>query len=240
MPTTANDLIALALRDSGIVGTGQTASAQDANDALTRLNDMIAQWQRKRWFIFHDIDVTHTADGSLYYEIGAGKAFDTPRPDRLEVGCFARLLTTSSPNQIDYPLRVLEAREDYALIAMKQLASFPQFIFYDAAYPTGKIYVWPVPSNQYEIHVLLKGILSNFPTLQTAFDLPPEYAEALRLNLITRLRSAYQMPPDPANDALAKAAMNTIKNANAQIPMLQVPTELVRPARYNVYSDTSY
>jgi hypothetical protein len=48
------------------------------------------------------------------------------------------------------------------------------------------------------------------------------------------------MPPDPANDALAKAAMNTIKNANAQIPMLQVPTELVRPARYNVYSDTTF
>ena len=237
---TAGDIIALCLRDSGIVGTGQTPMARDANDGLTRLNDMIAQWKRRRWMIFHLLDISKVSTGAVTYSIGDGQDFDTPRPDRLEQGNFARLLTTSEPNQIDYPLRLIEARENYNLIAMKELGSFPQAIFYDAAFPVGTIRIWPVPNTQYEIHLNVKGTLDNFPVLTTPFNLPPEYAEAIRLNLIVRLRAAYQLPSDPVTDRLALVALNTIKNANAQIPSLQVPRELVRPQRYNFYSDQPY
>lgn len=46
--TIANSVISLALRAAGLVGVGQTALAEDANDALVLLNAMIGQWQHQR------------------------------------------------------------------------------------------------------------------------------------------------------------------------------------------------
>lgn len=41
---TAGSIINLALKMAGILGVGQTATAEDANDAFTVLNMMLAQW----------------------------------------------------------------------------------------------------------------------------------------------------------------------------------------------------
>ena len=49
--STVGDLITLALKDSGVLGAGQTALAEDMNDALSRLNMMLGQWNRRRWLI---------------------------------------------------------------------------------------------------------------------------------------------------------------------------------------------
>lgn len=237
--TTARDIISLALRDAGIVGTGQTPNPQDTNDALTRLNSMIAQWQRKRWLVYYLRSASLTATGAETYTIGSGGDFNVTRPDRLEQGCFARQLPGGA-NPIDYPLTLIEAREDYNLIGLKNLASFPQIIFYEAQYPLGIIRVWPVPNDQYAIHLNMKAVLQSFSDLNTVFAMPLEYEEAIRFNLISRLRSAYQMSPDQANDALAAASLNTIKNANAAIPALHVPKDLSRNRYYNIFSDQSY
>ena len=80
------DLIRLALRDSGVNGVGQTPNAEDNNDAFTHLNMMLAQWNRKRWLIYHTIDVSLVSTGALSYSVGAGGDFNTPRPDRVEGG----------------------------------------------------------------------------------------------------------------------------------------------------------
>jgi hypothetical protein len=46
--TIANNLIALALRNAGVNGVGQTALPEDVNDAFTLLNDMIGGWNLQR------------------------------------------------------------------------------------------------------------------------------------------------------------------------------------------------
>ena len=40
----ASSIINLSLKIAGILGVGQTAQAEDSNDALTMLNAMLAQW----------------------------------------------------------------------------------------------------------------------------------------------------------------------------------------------------
>jgi hypothetical protein len=87
------------------------------------------------------------------------------------------------------------------------------------------------------MHLSVKDTLQSFPALNTAFALPPEYEEAIRTNLAVRLRVAYQMQPDAGLIGLAKIALNTIKNTNAQIPQLQMPRALVSGGSYNIYSD---
>lgn len=238
--TTALDLITGAMDDAGITGVGQTPLAEDTNKALTRLNAMIAQWSRRRWLVYHLVDVVFTGTGALSYSIGPGGDINANRPDRIESGYFRQLASVPG-NNVDYPLYVLQSREDYNQIILKTMTSVPAYVFYDSAFPLGNIYIWPVPNQTYEMHLSVKPALQSFPTLDTAFNLPPEYEECIRLNLAVRLRVAYQLGPDAGLIGLAKVALNTIKNTNAQIPLLQMPGDLVRGGgTYNVFSDSGY
>lgn len=234
--TTARDLITSSLKTAGVLGVGQSALAEDINDSLETLNSMIAQWARRRWLVYHLVDVAWQADGSLSYSIGAGGDLDYARPDSVESAFFRQ--TVSNPaNPVDYPLTVLTSREDYNRISLKNLASFPSVLFYDSGYPLGYIYVWPIPSNLYQIHVSLKATLPSFANLSDSVTLPPEYSEAIKLNLAVRMKVMYQLPADPVLNALAKKSVDTIKNANAQIPTLKMPNGLMGTGRYNIFSD---
>lgn len=234
---TPNGIIKLALKNAGIVGIGQTPSAEDTNDALTILNFMIAQWNRKRWLIYHLIDSSFVSNGSQFYTVGPAQQYDIPRPDRIE-SAFFRQLIPSQPNAIDYPLEIIESRETYNQIALKQLTSFPMYVFYDSAFPIGFLYPWPLPqANIYSVHISVKATISAFTSLAQEIVLPPEYYAALLYNLSERLRPNYQLAPDPAVSALARDALAVIRGANTQIPRLTIPSDLVRPGIYNVYSD---
>ncbi len=237
--TTVNDLLTLALIDSGVLGVGQIPQAEDIQNAKTRVNYMIAQWNRKRWLIYNLTDVFVTTNGNESYSIGPGQDFNTPRPDRLEDGCFLRQLATSGVQQIDYPLQLLSSHEDYNRIRLKTMGTWPSIMFYDSNWPTGTIFAWPVPqANQYQLHILVKHQLTEFVNLTDTINLPPEYEAALSYNLQVRLRVAYRMPADAAMIALAKDALNVIRGANVQVPSMKMPPAVIGAQRaYNVYSD---
>lgn len=238
---TPNDIIVQSLKKAGVLGVGQIAQAETINDAYYDLQDMLGQWQRKRWLIWHLVDYAAMGTGQINYTVGPGGQFNiNPRPDQIE-SAFFRQIVQSQPNQVDYPLRMIFSREDYNLISLKQLQTFPQYLFYDAAFPTGLAYPWPlIQANQYELHLTVKETLSQFTSLTETIVLPLEYIAALKFNLALRQRQAYRLPPDPALNALAKDALNVIRNANTQIPSLQIPQVLVRNGLYNIFSDTFY
>jgi hypothetical protein len=236
--TTPLDIITLALKSVGVIGVGQTPLAEDSNDAFTQLNMMLGQWNRKRWLVYHLVTSGIVSTAAQSYSVGPGGDINVPkRPDRLEAAFFRQLIQ-SQPNQIDYPLEILEAREDYNNIALKQLQSFPSYIFYDSDWPTGHIYPWPVPQSAiYEVFITYKETLTAFTGLTQSIVLPDEYLAALMFNLAIRLYPQYSRPPDPVIVGLASDALNTIRGANVQIARLQMPTDLVRPGIYNPYSD---
>jgi len=235
---TPADLIALALVDAGIVGQGQTAKAEDTNNAFTRFNWMVSQWARKRWLVWHLLDVVKTATGALSYTVGPGLDFDTTRPDRIE-SAFARQILPSQGSPIDYALQIIQSKEDYNLIAMKTLGTWPSCVFYDSGWPTGTVFFWPLPqAGQFDLHITIKQPIDQFASLTSDLNMPPEYEAAIYHNLVVRLRSAYQLPSDPVQVDLAKEALNVLRGANAQIATLRMPRAVVGRGRmYNVYSD---
>lgn len=237
--TTPADLAALCLLDAGIIGQGQTASGEDTNNWVRRANMLLAQWNRKRWLVYHLIETVIESTGAISYTIGPGQDFNVARPDRLEDGNFFRQFPNTGVNPIDYPLRLLQSREDYNRIALKNMGTWPDTIFYDSGYPDGLVYIWPVPqASLYEIHILTKAVLSAFTDLTADINMPPEYEQAIYANMVVRLRAAYQLPPDPVFVALAKESLNVLRGANAQIPTMRLPNAVInRRWAYNVFSD---
>lgn len=242
MDTTGQDICTQSLKKAGILGAGVEADGEDISDALRDLNDMIAQWNRQRYLVYRLESLSFTSTGAQSYTIGPASNFVTsPRPDRIE-SAFIRQLN-SSPNFVDSPLQLIEARETYSRIALKTLGSYPQFLWYDPEFPVGKLYPWPVPqATIYALHVQIKMVLAEITEANLAvnIDLPGEYFAALKFNLARRLRSAYRLPADAELNALAQDALAVIRGANAQIPRLNIPPELNRGGLYDINSDRVY
>ena len=74
--------------------------------------------------------------------------------------------------------------------------------------------------------------------LDAVMNMPPEYYEAIHYNLVQRVMSMYNYPPDPFKSALAKGALNTIKTANAQIPTMNMPPMLrnIRGSNFYIFN----
>jgi hypothetical protein len=261
--TTALDLISQAQRAIGVLGVGQTMLAEDINDGFSCLKQMIAQWQKRRWIVPSLRDIYMPGNSQVSNTIGVGGYFPVPRPDKIQAA-YVRLNSTNSPSAfpdfngdfnndfnndpdsppttatsstVDYQLSQLFSFEDYSRIKLKGLNSFPYAFFYDAAYPKGNLFVWPIPSAIYEVHVIIKSSLQVFENLNDEILLPGEYEEAIYLNLAIRLAVQYQTSASKELVALAKVALNTIKNANAQVPELGMPRDLVVNGPYNFFSD---
>lgn len=232
---TVNDMLGLSLRQAGVNGVGQSPSAADIDDAFTLLNMMLGQWQLKRWLVWALVDTAFTSTGAETYTVGAGGSTGITWTDKLEFAYFR--MTTNPGQQVDYPLTIVNSYEDYARIRLKSLTSFPQIIFYDAQFPVGNVHIWPIAQAGYEIHIGTKTVLSQFSYLTDAITLPPEYAEAILLNLSVRLRVMYQLPPDPVLNGLAKSALETMRTSNAQVPQLRMPDGLLHGGKYNIFSD---
>jgi hypothetical protein len=156
--STARDFVTLALKEAGVLGIGQTALPEDINDGFTLLTRMLAQWQKKRWLVPNLIDVSANGNNLISNPIGPGQYYNSARPDKIQAAYFKQLNAGNTvANQVSYPLTPIWSYEDYARIQLKNLNTWPQYFFYDGAFPYGNVFIWPIPSSAYEIHLIVKG-----------------------------------------------------------------------------------
>ena len=250
---TVSGLIGLALRQLGVGAQGTVPQAADLSDGVLHLNLMLAQWQRRRWLVPTLVDLVAVSTGFVDLFVGPGRDFDTSqRPDRIEVA-FARYLGTGTgvadfgiadfdqsdfetngldaPGlAIDYPLTVIESREDYSAISIKNLRTFPYAAFYAPEYPVGRLNVWPIPAaGKWEIHLVCKQVLSGTLALTDILPLPPEFWDAIMWKLAARMAPSYGQEASPTVAVMARAALDTIRTANVAIPSLSLPSAVMRP-----------
>lgn len=255
LETSVGDLCEAALRESGAFGQGQTPTAMDLNKAWSRMQWMLQQWERKRWLVFHLVNLSVISTGQIFYTVGPGGDIDTGagsvRPAKVE-SAFVRQLQQpgvqsegAPPNNVDYVLELLQSREDYDKITLKTLQAGPgEALFLDSAWPLAFLYVWPVPqASIYEIHISIKEQLPvAFATASDTFVLPFEYYGAILYNLAMRLRIPYQIASFPGDylPGMAKESLNVLRGPNTQIAKLRMPATIRRRGLYNIFSDRPY
>ena len=244
--------LTLAMRAAGVVDAYNDPQPADLADAQTLFGAMLGQWNQMRFLVPNELDLPCLSTGALTYSVQPGGDFDTPRPDRI-LSAYARLIMASSqvttlgpfdpaqldpavfstgasgnisqPLAIDFPLSVIQSREDWNSICLKGLSTFPLAVFYEASVAAPLLHVWPVPqAGRYEIHISVKDVLTAGSALTDPITTPPEYLEALIWNMAGRLRPFYGMAPEPTITALARASLATIRASNTQIPTLDLPS----------------
>lgn len=239
---TARDICNSALRKAHVVGVGQTALDENINNAFTDLNGMIWQWSRNRWLVYRLLDLSVVCDGSQTYTIGPGGDIEmSVRPDRIE-SAYLRQLVPAQPNPVDWQVSIIQSREDYGDIQMKNLSSPAYSLYLDPAWPLGVIYPWPVPPSAYELHVLPKLVLESFTDLNAELIFPLEYWEALVYNLAKRIGVDYGKDVDPQVEEIATASLALISATNFAIRALKMPGIVMANGslKWNIYSGSFY
>jgi hypothetical protein len=241
---TIRDLCKEALEHSGMLAEGQTPSATAMRSAQVAIQSLLHQWERKRWLVFRNRDIACLSKGNPTYTVGDGQEFDTGagsfRPQKLEAAYFRQLV--QSPGQaVDYPLTILASYEDFSRLSLKTLQSWPLNVFYDPAWPTGTLHVWPVPlASIYELHIIVRHQLpTSVKDANGELGLPPEYWPAIVYNAALYLRARYQVGTYNGDQLprMAADALKTLSRSNAAIPTLELPKIVGRRGKYNIFSD---
>ena len=240
--TTVNEVVTEAFKKAGLLADGQAVTGGDLASGVADLNDMIGQWNTMRWMTWDLVDLAFTSTGVNSYTVGPGGNFNvTSAPTRIEFA-YQRQLVPSGLN-VDTPLEIIPSREEYSRLSLKGLISFGLYAFYDAAWPTGTLFLYPIPNSTiYQIHIGLKNVIPVFtvPTIGTALNVPPAYIAAMKFNLAKRFRQAYGkgLRPDPELNSLARSALDIVKQSNLQVPELVMPKVLIiQSSGYNILSD---
>lgn len=152
---TARDFVTLAMKEAGVIGLGQTPNSEDINNCFTLLHRMLSQWQKRRWIVPNLIDIYARGNNAISNLIGPGQYYNSLRPDKIQSAYFKQV--NSGQNDVSYPLIPIWSYEDYSQISLKQLNACPTYYFYDNAFPYGNVFIWPIPSSDYEVHLIVKG-----------------------------------------------------------------------------------
>lgn len=181
---TAIDIITRAMRSIGVLASGETPSANQANDALVSLNDLLASLANESLTIYAETTDSLTLDGSTSYTYGTGGDINSVRPISIN-RCYFRNTDGS-----DYEVRMITARE-YADIGVKDTSTdFPDVVYINTTFPLTTIYPWPL-SSVGTLYFDVNKAITAFATLQTTVTLPPGYDRMLRYGLGVELMDEY-------------------------------------------------
>lgn len=225
--TTARDIITKAMQKIGVLVKSEPPSADEADDALDSLNQLIQSWANDSALIVSRAWETFTLTGGVgTYTMGTGGTFNTTRPLNI-IGAYVRIGT------VDQGVDVI-SDEAFNSISFKSLTGVPQFLNYDNAFPTDNVRIYPVPSTSYPLFILSEKPLAQFTTLDTVVNLPAGWERALVYNLAMELAPEYKQQPDPSIVKIAGDALGNIRKATIRArPLKAYPQNLqIR----NIYS----
>lgn len=229
---TVLDLIKSSLKLIGVYGAGETPSNDDAQDAFDVLNMMIGSWNNDGLMMYQILDETFSLiSGTRTYTIGASQALNTTRPTKID-SAYIR----DSSNQ-DYGVEIIMSDEYNSVYDKIDTRGRPQKLYYNAAYPSGTIYLYPVPDAAYTLGLSQWKQLTAFTGLTQTISLPPGYEMALRYNLAIEMAPEFRatITPEIQNGAMTHKA--AIQRLNNRTPYMVSDFQMSSVGEYDITSD---
>lgn len=229
--STALDLITLAMRGAGIIGQGEPAPEDEANDALVILNDMVESWSLEKLFCYSIQRYAFTiATLKQVYTIGPGGDFDAgiAWPSKIE-SAFVQLPSSGSTSEL--PMEVVDYDRWSEIVVKGTTSSLGRTVWPDYQFPLGNLSFWPIPNATQTFIFYIRQVLQKLPTLQTTLVYPPGYRRAMRYGLQKELYGAYdrEVPQDIVDKASESKA--TVKRINKRVLYMHCDAALLGTSR---------
>jgi len=213
---TIRELVEDALMEIGVVGAQTPMRAEDAAIGLRRLNQILDSWNADRLKVY--ADAIHTfplVTGTHTTTIGpTGDYVVTQRPVSIEA---ANVILETD---VRTPIAVLPGSAWMGVTVPEVTATFPTNLYYEASWPNGTIYQFPIPTTAYTIELQVRVLLTQVALTDT-FSLPPGYQEALSKTLAEDLVAPFGMPMPARLPLAASQARARIQANNDPTPALQ-------------------
>lgn len=199
---TARELIRKAFRVSGILGTGESPSDEEAEDALFTLNEIVDSWNLENMMFSCTKETEINCDGSLSYEtIKFNNGIDNVFYETADRN--VRQLSQST-------------REEFELSKINYASNGdPSCFYYNGTFPYSLITVYPTPSFG-KLKIISSGQFELFDTLDSMVYLGSGYTRALQYNLAVMLAAEYgrDIPDTILTKAVSDKALIKISASN--------------------------
>lgn len=214
MPDTAKDLVRDALIELGIPDATETISGEDADLGLRKLNDLLDEWNADGQTAYASLITAYTLVPSLQpHTIGpTGTFVVTQRPETIDG---ANLIISG----VRTPIGLRNVQQRMALSTPALASALPMSLYYEPAWPNGKIWFYPIIASAYQVELWTRVVLAAL-TFNDTFTLPPAYKNALLLTLAERLAPAMHVGVSPETKDGARSARSKVFAANTVTPRL--------------------
>lgn len=207
---TGRSIVDGAAREIGLLGQGFRLGSNESGILLDLFARIVDDWNAEREAIFATDFLTFTFTPSLSpHTIGpTGTWAVDNRPVSIEG---ATVVLSSGANQVNAPqIRIHDNSTGipawYQSLSTPNLTtSYPTELYYDAVWPNGKLYFWPVPATAYQCQLQVRQVLATY-ALNTIFSMPPGYRSALTLTLAEQAVDLFARPMPQTLPARALAS----------------------------------
>lgn len=208
-PTTAGVLVRSSLRLIGAIATGETPTADEMNDGLSSLNDLLEILSTSNLAVYGSaLEVFATIAGQALYTIGPTGNWNTTRPIRIAGDGICTF------NGVDFPVTQIGQGEYDAIGLKTQQQPIVEKLLYVNANPLGLITLWPVPSGIVNMSINTDRVLTAVTDINTAMIFPPGYLLTMRYMLGILMAPDYGITVSPEITSVATTSLAALKRAN--------------------------
>jgi hypothetical protein len=215
---TATAAITAALQLLGVLDSGGAPSTAQKDDGLLYLQNMVDNANDDPKMAISSTVVTQSLSGASSYTLGTR---------------YSKLLAASvdMSNGVGMPVRVIQDSGTwYNLVDRLSTSPLVQYVWYDRAASSPKVYVSPVAASG-TLNLTVPTPITNFSDLTTPVTMLPGYELWIKANLADILASTYGMAtPKSVTDELTRA-LTIINSLNAE---LLTPSAPVPPVQQHV------
>jgi hypothetical protein len=216
----AYDVVHKALRVTGVVGLGDAVDPLVSQEALMLLNGMRAEWSLnvKNYAKY---DQTYTATGDKQFITLGIDSLGIPgdiasRPNEITHIVIINGDPTAANN--NFPIEI-RPYSDYRNLVVQNIFAVPQIAYVDTEYPLQNVYLYPGLSSGWSVRVIGSKYMTEYENIADNFIDPPEYFDALYLNLALRLAPLYG---SQLNDGVVQQAAGALKHIKHHMLMTRM------------------
>lgn len=211
-----------AYQELNVFMAGASIPAPQADLALSLLRRMLNSWNAQREMVWCEVFETFTLVPSLSpHTIGPSAATFATVIRPVSISGVSLNLNTNTPD-VFVTINLIDAQQYEALSVPDISTSIPTAVYYEADWPNGKLFFYPIPNFAYPVRFRYRTLLADEIDLTDTLDFPPGYQDAYTYTLAERLATPSGRAVPLQTSLEAKRARGRVSLNNIDVPVLDL------------------